>query len=473
MNWCQISLRSLKRQEDNTICGLVGVAGTVTAKHEAAFRELLIVDVIRGPHSTGIAAVCRNKGGISVVKHPLLPTDLFTMEASKRIFQVDNQVLIGHNRWATKGAINGVNAHPFEMEGLVGAHNGTLYNQSLLPDCKDFEVDSKNIFHSIQKLGVDDTYKLIHGAAALVWYKPEDLTLNFLRNKDRPLFLTYTKDRKTLFWASESWMLEGVLAKNGIDHTDIYDTVVHTHYTVRIPQKAGKKPNMTFDKVEAKVLVPYVLPKKTQMYPTTRGTTNVRRFPNGRMDTRTHGMTNTGMSFGKGIGADLTGYEIGEEVTFYLDPSCDKTQRFIDCIDSTNHRHIVRVYCHKNSWIRSALESINASHKLYGGRCNGFLTVLSGNGVLCQGNSVYEIVGGESEEEKPEQLELSEFTLEEFSFNDRVHQRGVLLRANNTCGICDNKNVAPHPRNYCLSDKDIICHGCRGTDFAKELINDY
>ncbi|MSE24831.1 hypothetical protein GKC32_10305, partial [Lactobacillus curvatus] len=66
-------------------------------------------------------------------------------------------VLMGHNRWATKGKINERNAHPFEHDHIIGAHNGTLRNQHLLPNHLDFEVDSDNIFHAMSTIGVDAT----------------------------------------------------------------------------------------------------------------------------------------------------------------------------------------------------------------------------------------------------------------------------------------------------------------------------
>ena len=49
------------------MCGLVGVLGNITHKEEKAFHELLIVDVLRGKHSTGVAMVSAG-GGVDVFK---------------------------------------------------------------------------------------------------------------------------------------------------------------------------------------------------------------------------------------------------------------------------------------------------------------------------------------------------------------------------------------------------------------------
>ena len=84
------------------MCGLVGCAGAaLTGKHERAFKDLLIVDTVRGPHSTGIMAA-PNKGDVEVFKRALLPPDLFTMYGCQKLFSTQNHALIGHNRWATK-----------------------------------------------------------------------------------------------------------------------------------------------------------------------------------------------------------------------------------------------------------------------------------------------------------------------------------------------------------------------------------
>jgi len=455
------------------MCGHVGVAGIMQQKHEQAFRDLLVVDVIRGPHATGIATFNR-KDGVRVVKKALLPNDLFQMEQTKNLFRIFNQVLLGHNRWATQGKINHVNSHPFEMGNLVGAHNGTLVNQGLLPDSEDFEVDSENLIHSINKIGVEETYKLLHGAAALVWFDEKDYSLHFLRNKERPMFITYTTDRKTMFWASEAWMLRGVLSKNGIEHTDVFDTAVDTHYKIRIPQwddplRDGEKvKQLTFDKMEARVLAPYVPPKKH----TTPN--NISRFPEGGRNTTT---TSTGRT---AVGGQANDYEIGEEVYFFLDPECDQSKRWIDCIDSQRHNKIVRVYCHKSSWLRKRLDDEGDFTTLYSGTCNGYTFGDQANGVLCQGNSVEEIDADDvvwTEEDKEGQKDLNfdddiPFSEEEFSLEDREHQVKVLASAKHTCGICSEK-VQPHPYNYCLSDNTIICSGCRDTEFAQELIKGY
>lgn len=204
------------------ICGLVGVAGEIAGKEEGIFKRLLELDTIRGPHSTGILGVDA-RGQTMVVKKVGTPWDLYEYKNFDEIFRKRLTVLMGHNRWATKGRINSVNAHPFEHDHITGAHNGTLFNQSLLINHKNFEVDSDNIFHSISEVGVDETVQNLSGAFALTWYDSEQETMNFVRNKERPLHICMSENGKTIFWASEPWMLEITLKIAGVKHHPIFE----------------------------------------------------------------------------------------------------------------------------------------------------------------------------------------------------------------------------------------------------------
>ena len=216
------------------MCGLVGIAGSIGAKDEKAFRDLLIVDAVRGMHSTGVLSV-DVKGEAKIAKAVgdpyclLLNSDFQTLTRNKT-----HNVLLGHNRYATKGGINKVTAHPFDFENLAGAHNGTLRQQSLLDDSLNFEVDSENLYHHMNKNGVEDTSKKLNGAYALTWYDKQEGTVNFLRNSERTLFYTFTTSGKTLYWASEVWMLEGILGKHGVEHGDVQSFKPHDHYKIKV-----------------------------------------------------------------------------------------------------------------------------------------------------------------------------------------------------------------------------------------------
>ena len=206
------------------MCGLVGMAGAIAVKHEDMFKDLLRLDVLRGPHSTGIASVSAN-GDVMLTKRALLPDDLLQLQGSKNQFLAKNHVLIGHNRYATKGAVNTTNAHPFEMNTIVGAHNGTV-QQYNLPDFKDFAVDSENVFHSIEKIGIKETVSKLDGAFALSFYDKEEENLHLVRNKERPLHYVFTEEDNVLIWASEAWMLHVASSRNGVKLKDVMELPV-------------------------------------------------------------------------------------------------------------------------------------------------------------------------------------------------------------------------------------------------------
>jgi len=134
------------------MCGIVGVVGKRGEKLFALFESLLKIDVLRGEDSTGVAFIDRKK--TIVVKDTVLPSELIAdkdySEAKKGMSYKGYICLIGHNRFATKGAISPELAHPFTKGHIVMAHNGTIRNQSGLIDNRKFESDSENIAHSIE-----------------------------------------------------------------------------------------------------------------------------------------------------------------------------------------------------------------------------------------------------------------------------------------------------------------------------------
>jgi len=444
------------------MCGLVGCAGAaLDVKHERAFKDLLIVDTIRGPDSTGIMAAT-NSDEIIVFKKALLPNDLFTMYGCQEIFKKSNHALIGHNRWATKGAINGTNAHPFEFETLVGAHNGTLVNQGLLPDYTKFAVDSENIFHSIEKIGIEDTVASLNGAYALTWYDKANRSMNIIRNKERPMFVTFTADEKVMFWASESWMLSGVLAKNGIEHKDIFDTKIHTHYEFKIPKgEYGKPETYKLPKPIQKAIKPWVAPPfpKSPKYPRTSNVVNGHfSRANGETSTTTTSTDTGGYNWE---------YEIGELVYFYLSPDSPKDKPFIYGRIYHNANKLVKIHARKKSWLRSNLKCDDVDDVIYQGIVNGYCN----EGLILQENSVYTIMDDDEindlkdEETVQQQIDAAK-SMPPAKRNDQI----IALRATGgTCSWCGDP-ITPNEEHVYLNSSTIICHVCKDTD---SLAKDY
>lgn len=217
------------------MCGIVGAYGFLNHKEERVFTDLLLIDTIRGPHSTGVLNVVQNTYVPRVFKKAVDAYCFVKNKEFKDLLQGWNLLFLGHNRWATTGKVVDSNSHPFVMEDIIGVHNGTLDWGHELPDKKDFNVDSENIMYAINKQGVEETWKQIRGAAALVWWNTKEKSLNFLRNKERPLWYCHTFN--SLLFASEAWMMNAALSRNDMKvekegDQEWFNTKVNVHYKI-------------------------------------------------------------------------------------------------------------------------------------------------------------------------------------------------------------------------------------------------
>jgi predicted glutamine amidotransferase len=177
---------------------------------------LLLIDYLRGPDSTGFAAI-RKTGEAIICKAAVNPIDLFDFPKFKTgLTSFPSQAFMGHNRAATKGLVNNINAHPYEVDHIVGAHNGTLdqscWNELETKLGEKYGTDSHALIACIAKFGIEETVPLLRGAWSLVWFDRSNMTLNFLRNKERPMYFSYDKEFRKVFWASE-WPMIDVATK--------------------------------------------------------------------------------------------------------------------------------------------------------------------------------------------------------------------------------------------------------------------
>lgn len=301
------------------MCGNVGVAGILNVAEEKAFKQLLVVDVLRGEHSTGVAVIPRHNAEPKIAKQVGNPFELFNDKRFDTAMGGMNRVIIGHNRFATQGAVNKANAHPFDFDNVVGAHNGTLSNKHALEGGNNFTVDSQALYNHIDKHGVEDAITKCMGAWALVWWDKNAETLNFLRNSERTLYTVMSEDGKKIFWASEWEMLNLVMNRNGMKYDKIKTVPVDTWVSIPVDSQgnlgekvetkvAGKKP----------VVVVYQGGYKGNVQPA--GNKNV---SNGVV-TRTGALFEIGEKF-----VDLNGAE------------------YLSCLDAINKDIKVRLYINK------------------------------------------------------------------------------------------------------------------------------
>ena len=170
------------------------------------FQSMLVSDSIRGEDSTGVFGIYKNKQA-RILKQAVEPQLMFRCDEwgdfrTKAINSMN--VLVGHNRYATRGAVNTENAHPFAEGKICLVHNGTLHNQKDFN--KEVEVDSHAIAHAFNEKPAKEVLSQINGAFAFIWYDRETGKLNITRNSERPLAYIETSDM--IYIASEGGMIE-------------------------------------------------------------------------------------------------------------------------------------------------------------------------------------------------------------------------------------------------------------------------
>lgn len=208
------------------MCGLVGAAFVQDEKHRSIFSNLLLNNVTRGPHSTGVLSMYtvltgKDEGDYYAIERSMLPSSAFIFTPDyNAIIKKDPKFLAGHSRFATKGKINEDNCHPFEVGKVIGMHNGTIHGG--FEGSNKYETDSEALFALINKYTLPKTLDIIHKDAhnvayAIVYYDRRDQTVNIIRNDQRPLcYARHLHIRNRIFWSSESLMLQYALMREGM-----------------------------------------------------------------------------------------------------------------------------------------------------------------------------------------------------------------------------------------------------------------
>lgn len=234
------------------MCGLVGVySSNMMNKHKEVLESLLYLDTWRGKDSTGIAAI-RHNADTAILKATVPGYEFLEGPRVGNHLRLNDFCWIGHNRFGTVGKNIRSNAHPFQIldeQGsciLVGAHNGTLKNKHVLMDHADFGTDSEALYNHIAHTSLEETLPLVEGAWALTYYDHEMEELRFIRNKERPLHFAFEEGKKTMFWASEIWMIRIATSRAGIKlHKDkIYSCEEDTLYKFPAPDKMNEELTM-------------------------------------------------------------------------------------------------------------------------------------------------------------------------------------------------------------------------------------
>lgn len=241
------------------MCGIYGIAKSPTAYTKRqrkvvkkVIREMAIDSETRGSHSSGIAQV----GTETRIHKSLLPSSKFVdtkqFNQSVKSLQTGNNILLGHTRFATDGAIVKSNAHPFRVGNVVGAHNGCVYNIDEMTTKlgKQCPVDSQLIFKAINDSdNIQDAVKHFDSDFALSFVKDNPNILYLCRESNRPLYVAYVPSLKTLFYASEEGFIEDALDEVNIK-TEIVSLHKNTLYAFDTTLFTDKQTNYSATKFE-------------------------------------------------------------------------------------------------------------------------------------------------------------------------------------------------------------------------------
>lgn len=203
------------------MCGIVGLitgfSNGFSNDETKVFRDMLLIDTLRGFDSTGVFGVDYN-GNVEVLKEASNGAafiQTFDYKAFDSWLCQRGMYAVGHNRAATRGSITDKNAHPFVIEdNIVLVQNGTYKGDH--SHHKATEVDTEAVAHVIHdEPDLEKALQKIDAAYALVWYNVKDKTLNIIRNEERPMYIAYTKQNAIVF-ASEMETILAACSRNGV-----------------------------------------------------------------------------------------------------------------------------------------------------------------------------------------------------------------------------------------------------------------
>lgn len=204
----------------------------IVGKDFEIMKHLGFISMIRGTDAAGLFETNTRYGGkrgkfdfgdVGGVKKidgdwSYLMYDIETDKKSNFMCNVGHDLVMGHVRWATRGAYSAANAHPFTPGNIVGMHNGTLVDVKYNLD-KD-KTDSEAMFEDIARNGLIDVLPKLDpkSAYAITMYDKASKVVYFARNEMRPLHFAMNEERSVMYWASEPWFLTCALGRLGVKY---------------------------------------------------------------------------------------------------------------------------------------------------------------------------------------------------------------------------------------------------------------
>lgn len=220
------------------MCGIAGFSLNPNENINAATlaSALLLGIEERGTHATG--AAWNGADGQVWIAKDAIPASTFVKGTH---VDTNATTAILHTRWATQGSVaNNANNHPIDVRGIVGIHNGVIWNDDELftqigADKRIAEVDSEAIFANLLHSGAPTTDALaaVKGSAAVAWLESVDPTLlHVARISSSPVVVGITENGSVLFASTQKALRQGA---NAVDVwlTKVFDLGEGAYLTFR------------------------------------------------------------------------------------------------------------------------------------------------------------------------------------------------------------------------------------------------
>ena len=185
------------------MCGIFGFTGRSSWKTSVLLQALCITDEVRGQHSTGLV-IQTSTDDFFMSKKALRGKAFVARGYCAFLFNRKYGNALGHNRFATVGAVNDRNAHPFAVKvgpgkWNFGVHNGIVGDKEVIAreyGVRNHDVDSAVALGAIGKLqlqgyGVIDAIEEVTNFISPM----ADFAFAYLNGFEKAVYLWRSPDR--------------------------------------------------------------------------------------------------------------------------------------------------------------------------------------------------------------------------------------------------------------------------------------
>jgi hypothetical protein len=182
------------------MCGIFGFTGHSSWKTSVLLQALCIADEVRGTHSTGIV-IQTSRDNFFMSKKAVRGKAFVARGYCAFLFNRKYGNALGHNRFATAGAVNDRNAHPFAVKVGVkkwnfGVHNGVVGDKEEI--AREYGVQNHDVDSAVVLKAIGKVQSQGHGVVDAI----EEVT-NFISPKADFAFAYLNGDEKAVYlWRS-------------------------------------------------------------------------------------------------------------------------------------------------------------------------------------------------------------------------------------------------------------------------------